>query len=114
MDAPCSGLGTVHRRPEILLRVTPADVEALARTQATILARVAPLVRPGGTLVYAVCSPLEEEGAAIADAFEAAHPGFTRAPIDEAPLRSDADGVLRLGPWLDGCDAYQAVRWTRG
>lgn len=109
VDAPCSGLGTIHRRPEILLRVRPADVEALARTQAAILRRVLPLLRPGGQLVYAVCSPLEAEGAAVA--------ATVSLPVDPpkgpAAPAVDADGAVRLGPWVDGCDGYQIFRWRR-
>jgi 16S rRNA (cytosine967-C5)-methyltransferase len=61
VDAPCSGTGTIRRRPEILLRRSAADLAELASLQRTILTRTAPLVRPGGTLLYAVCSILREE-----------------------------------------------------
>lgn len=97
IDAPCTGLGTLHRRPEILLRLTPEDVGKMALLQKTILERVAPLLKPGGTLVYAVCSLARKE-----------------CPADElrrlGELQSlegmDPDGILRLGPWR-GCDGYQ-------
>lgn len=105
VDAPCSGLGTVHRRPEILLRLSERDLPALAKTQRAILQNAAKLVRPGGTLVYAVCSFAASEG-----------PGAARAidwPLDPLP-GSDDDGWLRLGPWRDvPTDAYQVVRWRR-
>ncbi len=124
VDAPCSGLGTVHRRPEILLRLGPDDVAALARMQAAILRTAATLVRPGGRLVYAVCSPLVEEGAGVRDACAPAlsalglhdWPFPARLPGARRDLRADPDGTLRLGPWLadgEGCDGYQLFRWRR-
>ncbi|MBX3250931.1 MAG: class I SAM-dependent methyltransferase, partial [Myxococcales bacterium] len=121
VDAPCSGLGTLRRRPEILLRVDPTHVAALAATQLAILRRVAPLVRPGGALVSAVCSPLAAESAEVAEAFEAHTPAFARQPLElgrvvgahDGELSTLPDGSLALGPWLDGCDAYRVIAWTR-
>ncbi|MCB9613990.1 MAG: Sun protein [Sandaracinus sp.] len=114
VDAPCSGLGTVHRRPEMLLRLQPEDVDALATTQRAILDRVASLVRPGGVLVYAVCSPLDAEGAAVARSFDAAHPTWRREPLRFGEETADAStGVLRIGPWVDGSDGYQITSWRR-
>jgi len=127
VDAPCTGLGTVHRRPEILGRLTPDAPARLAAVQREILGRAASLVRPGGLLVYAVCSPTYEEGTGVVEAFEgsAAGGGFTRlAGSGEDALGSfpgmptpDADGIHRLGPWSvpedTGPDAYQVARWRR-
>ncbi len=114
VDAPCSGLGTVHRRPELLLRLRPEDLIGLARTQRAILERVVPLVRPGGTLVFAVCSPLDAEGASITRALSAAHPELEPKALRVGDEESEpSSGVLRLGPWLDGCDGYQVAAWTR-
>ena len=121
VDAPCTGLGTVHRRPELLLRLQPDDPARLASLQRSILRNAASLVRPGGLLAYAVCSPTREEGQDVADAFSAEHPGFQRvreAPCEQLPA-PDATGVLQIGPWLvaEGAstapDAYQLVMWRR-
>lgn len=114
VDAPCTGLGTLGRRPELPWRLTPADIDTVTETQRAILAQAATLVRPGGLLQLVVCSPLRAEGPAIGEAFEAAAEGFERAPADGA----DSDGVLRLGPWTTGdddhpTDAYQILRWRR-
>ncbi len=119
VDAPCSGLGTLHRRPELLLRVHAEDPARLAGVQRSILDHALALLRPGGTLVFAVCSPTREEGVEVARSFEAAHPELERPPPPwPLPIAADADGVLRLGPWMegdcDGMDAYQVARWTRG
>lgn len=119
VDAPCTGLGTVHRRPEILLRVGAEDPARLADLQVQILQNAAALVRPGGTLVYAVCSPTVEEGAGVVARLSERIPMLR--PHPEAPpvagAAPDADGMLRLGPWSDpsghGPDAYQVFRWQR-
>ncbi|HEX4351779.1 MAG TPA: transcription antitermination factor NusB [Polyangiales bacterium] len=121
VDAPCTGLGTVHRRPELLLRLTAADAERMGSVQTGILARAAGLVRPGGVLGYAVCSPTEAEGRAVADRFEASQPTFERLHEALSPQgpKPDADGIARIGPWLvpersPSCpDAYQLVLWRR-
>jgi 16S rRNA (cytosine967-C5)-methyltransferase len=119
VDAPCTGLGTVHRRPEILLRVGPHDPARLAALQTRILSNAAALVRPGGTLVYAVCSPTREEGAGVVAATSAAHAQLQPSPesLVLPGVPTDADGILRIGPWNDagghGPDAYQVFSWRR-
>ncbi len=119
VDAPCTGLGTVHRRPEILLRVGPDDPARLAVLQTRILANAARLVRPGGTLVYAVCSPTAEEGAGVVAEVGAALPWMRPHPeaLALSTVAPDADGLLRIGPWDDagghGPDAYQVHAWQR-
>lgn len=109
VDAPCTGLGTWWRRPELLARITEADPARLASLARAILEGAGKLVRPGGTLVFSVCSPTLEEGPGVTRDL----PGFRPLPFEgELGLRSDADGVLRLGPWL-GTDAYQIARFVR-
>jgi len=96
VDAPCTGLGTVHRRPELALRLTPDDPARLAELQRALIANAARLVRPGGVLVAATCSPTHEEGPALADAIEG-------EPEVEA-----------IGPWLgEELDAYHVLTWRR-
>lgn len=118
VDAPCTGLGTVHRRPELLLRLQETDPARLARMQLAILQRASGLVRPGGTLAYAVCSPTAAEGPGIVAAFEAAERAFQRIAPANLPA-PDPDGVVRIGPWLApenavACpDAYQIALWRR-
>ena len=110
VDAPCSGLGTLHRRPELLLRLTPATLKELAAQQLSILQNAARLVRPGGVLLYAVCSPSRREGIEVATAFETSNSEMRPLP----PPGADSDGILRLGPWDSvPTDAYQVVRWRR-
>jgi 16S rRNA (cytosine967-C5)-methyltransferase len=117
VDAPCTGLGTLRRRPEILLRLRPEDPARMAALQLRILRCAAGLLKPGGVLVFAVCSGTLEEGRGIAEAFEARVPNLRRL-VDDVPevsVSCDEDGVFRIGPWLSregGCpDVYQVVRW---
>jgi 16S rRNA (cytosine967-C5)-methyltransferase len=114
VDAPCTGLGTIHRRPEILLRVGPDDPARMGALQRAIAARVARLVRPGGLLVYAVCSPTRAEGAEVVSALLRDVPSLELLHEPVGPVRCDDDGMLRIGPWDDphrGCDAFQAARF---
>jgi 16S rRNA (cytosine967-C5)-methyltransferase len=104
VDAPCSGSGTWRRHPEGAWRLVPASVTRLAALQLEIVTRAARLVRPGGRLAYATCSVLDEENAAVADAFLAAHPDFAPLPIAQAartPNLTDA-ARERLSQIADG------------
>lgn len=118
VDAPCSGLGTVLRRPELLLRITPDDPLRFQRLQAQIVRTARALVRDGGQLFVAVCSPLKEEGAELAAKVLADNPELRPEPADvpRLGLRADPDGVLRIGPWLGRGesfpDAYQVLRFV--
>jgi 16S rRNA (cytosine967-C5)-methyltransferase len=117
VDAPCTGLGTLRRRPEILLRIQPEDARRMAETQRRMLERVSGLVRPGGTLLYAVCSPLSDEGPRVAQLADL--PGFGLRAGCASRLKSlsfDPDGRLELAPWVSGAgpwaDAYQVYMWV--
>jgi 16S rRNA (cytosine967-C5)-methyltransferase len=96
LDAPCSGLGVLRRHPEAKWRRRPADVAELAALQARLLGGLAPLVRPGGVLVYAVCTFTAEEGPAQLAHFLAAHPEFAAdgEPLVTWPHRDDADAFF--------------------
>lgn len=106
LDAPCSGTGTLRGHPEIKLRLTADDLDALARTQAAMLATAAGLVAPGGTLLYAVCALTTAEGPAVVDAFLAAHDDFVEAPVTlELPeVAARGAGIFVLP--VDGLDGF--------
>jgi 16S rRNA (cytosine967-C5)-methyltransferase len=104
VDAPCSGTGTWRRNPEARWRLTPARLERLRATQAHVLTFGAPLVKPGGRLVYAVCSLLEEEGPAQVEAFLAANSGWER--LDPLVAGRPAGPGRRLTPGHDGTDGF--------
>jgi 16S rRNA (cytosine967-C5)-methyltransferase len=109
VDAPCSGMGVLRRRPEIALRREPIDLPKLARTQTAIAVRAAGHVRPGGTLVYVVCSVLREEGEDVIDALLRLRPELAPEPFDAPVARAAATGdgaAFRLLPHVHGTDGY--------
>ena len=83
VDAPCSGLGTLRRNPDLKWRQSPQAVAELTAKQTAILESAARLVKPGGRLVYATCSVLPEENEAIVAAFLAANPAFAPVSAEE-------------------------------
>src|SRR6185436_20666848 len=83
VDAPCSGFGTLRRNPDLKWRLGEQAVRELTAKQARILASAARLVKPGGRLVYATCSILQEENEAIADAFLASRAEFELLPCKD-------------------------------
>jgi len=112
VDAPCSGTGTWRRNPESRWRLTPSEVTRLAALQARLLALAATLVRPGGRLVYVVCSLLDAEGADQVDAFLRANPGFRAVALALGAGRPHGAG-LRLNPQIDECDGFFVARLER-
>jgi 16S rRNA (cytosine967-C5)-methyltransferase len=84
VDAPCTGLGTLRRNPDLKWKQTPTDVEELSAKQLRILTGAARLPKPGGRLVYATCSLLPEENRCVVDAFLDEHPDFHRISAQEA------------------------------
>jgi 16S rRNA (cytosine967-C5)-methyltransferase len=120
LDAPCSATGTFRRHPDVLWNARPGDIVALAQVQARLLASAARRVRPGGRLVYSVCSLEPEEGEAQARAFLTAQPNFVLDPIAAgeggAPSESLAsDGWLRVLPThaKGGLDGFFIARFRR-
>ncbi|MDK9714057.1 MAG: RsmB/NOP family class I SAM-dependent RNA methyltransferase [Sulfuritalea sp.] len=113
VDAPCSGLGTLRRNPDLKWRQSPQSVDELSAKQAAILAAAAKLLRPGGRLVYATCSILAEENEAIVDAFLAAHADFHRLSAQEILAAQgiviDCGEDMRLSPQQHGTDAFYAA-----
>ncbi|HWL84653.1 MAG TPA: 16S rRNA (cytosine(967)-C(5))-methyltransferase RsmB [Polyangiaceae bacterium] len=120
VDAPCSGTGTLGRRPDLYLRRTAEDLGRLSALQLAILLRAADRVEVGGRLLYAVCSVLREEGEEVIERFLAARPELELAPFDGEPAaglatraqekraaREKRDGcTLRLLPHVHGTDGY--------
>ncbi len=113
VDAPCTGFGTLRRNPDLKWRQPESAVAELAAKQAMILSAAAPLVKPGGRLVYATCSVLPDENEAIVAAFLAEHPEFAQgnaaAELARADIALDTGPSLRLFPHLHGCDGFFAA-----
>jgi 16S rRNA (cytosine967-C5)-methyltransferase len=120
LDAPCSGLGTIRRDPDIRWRRTEADLAPLAAAQREMLDSLAKAVRPGGRVVYSTCSSEPDENEAVVAAFLETHPEFARfvSPVfDTSPrLREllDEQGALRTLPFRDRLEAFYAVSLKAG
>jgi 16S rRNA (cytosine967-C5)-methyltransferase len=122
VDAPCSGLGTLRRNPDLKWRQSPEAVAELAQRQRAILDSAARLLRPGGRLVYATCSLLRAENEDVAEAFTQAQRGSFE-PLSAAAALAEArvdgagelaeDGCLRLWPHRHGTDGFFAAVWLR-
>lgn len=109
VDAPCSGTGTWRRNPEARWRLDAARLARFVATQRQVLATGAALVRPGGSLVYIVCSLLDAEGAGQVASFLCDHPGWRAEPPDLPAGRPHGQGV-RLDPARDGTDGFFVAR----
>jgi 16S rRNA (cytosine967-C5)-methyltransferase len=112
VDAPCSGTGTWRRNPEARWRLTPDRIARLVRVQSEVMTVAAALVKPGGTLVYIVCSLLDEEGAGQVSAFLAANAGWTIDTLALPAGRPHGPGV-RLTPAHDATDGFFVARLRR-
>ena len=115
LDAPCTGTGTLRRRPDARWRVGPERLRALTSLQAELLDGCAGAVRPGGTLVYATCSLETEENEEQVEAFLERRPDFERLPAPSSVRDDlvDGRGDLRILPWRHGTDGAYAVRLRR-
>ena len=126
VDAPCTGLGTLRRNPDLKWRQSPKAVEELVAKQTAILGSAARLVKTGGRLVYATCSVLPQENEAIAEAFSVAHPDFEPLDAGEVLAQLKVEGAaalcsggesglryLRLWPHVHHTDGFFAAVWVR-
>ncbi len=113
LDAPCSGLGTIGRHPDIRWRCGPGEPERQARRQRMLIQSLARLVKPGGRLVYATCSSEPEENEEVVEWFLAAHPDFGTAKLP-GWVSPFADGpFVRTRPEDHGGDAFFGAALTR-
>lgn len=121
VDAPCSGLGTLRRNPDLKWRQTPQSVAELTAKQAAILTAAAALLKPGGRLVYATCSLLDAENEAVVSAFLEKHPAFVSLSAEDVLRRQgidmacakDGDERFRLLPHRHGTDGFYAAVMER-
>jgi 16S rRNA (cytosine967-C5)-methyltransferase len=113
VDAPCSGLGTLRRNPDLKWRQTERDISELTAKQTAILDRAARLVKDGGRLVYATCSLLADENEHIAEAFLANHPDFSLVSasqiLEQQHIPLDTGHYLKLFPHIHQTDGFFAA-----
>jgi 16S rRNA (cytosine967-C5)-methyltransferase len=117
VDAPCSGLGTLRRNPDLKWRQSPQAIDELAVKQRAILSAAATLLKPGGRLVYATCSVLARENREVVEQFLADHPDFRtvscRQALDESHIALDSADFLELRPQSHETDAFFAAVMQR-
>ncbi|MFD1432967.1 16S rRNA (cytosine(967)-C(5))-methyltransferase RsmB [Lacticaseibacillus yichunensis] len=115
VDAPCSGLGLMRRKPEIRYAKQPSDLEALPAIQLAILKSVAPLLKRGGRLTYSTCTIVNEENQDVVAAFLAASPDFEQVAVPGAEALIHAHGApaLQLFPDDYGTDGFFIASFVR-
>ncbi|HEX9296432.1 MAG TPA: RsmB/NOP family class I SAM-dependent RNA methyltransferase, partial [Polyangiaceae bacterium] len=108
VDAPCSGTGTIRRRPDLATRWQASSLSAFQALQVAMLVAASERAREGGAILYAVCSVLREEGEDVVERAVARAPWLSRAPFPAEPARSLAGEAttLRLTPHEHGTDGY--------
>jgi 16S rRNA (cytosine967-C5)-methyltransferase len=114
VDAPCSGLGTLRRNPEARWRLTPKSIDGFPAQQLSLMVTYAPLVAPGGRLVYATCTVLRQENESVVERFLAERPDFVLMPIKEIwgkerALRLGDGTYLKVYPHSHGTDGFFAA-----
>jgi 16S rRNA (cytosine967-C5)-methyltransferase len=118
VDAPCSGLGTLRRNPDMKWRQMPEDIAELTGKQASLLAAAAKLVKPGGRIVYATCSILDEENKAIAEGFLSSHSQFRLVPaidvLRKERIELEMLEYFEVWPHIHGTDGFFAAVFERG
>ena len=112
VDAPCSGLGIIRKKPDIRYK-KPDDLFTLPVIQRAILDNAARYVRPGGTLVYSTCTVLPEENEGVADSFLAEHPDFCRGPFSLPQPVGETEGQVTLWPHRHGTDGFYICAMRR-
>jgi 16S rRNA (cytosine967-C5)-methyltransferase len=115
LDAPCTGTGTMREHPEIRWRLAADDFRRMAEVQRAMLENAAVLVRPGGVIVYAVCSLAPQEGQGVVSGFLAEHPEFAieRPPATQFAPWLQSDGTMATSPERGGLDGFFAARMHR-
>ena len=111
VDAPCSGLGVLRRKPDARWNKSLEEIRALPPLQLAILSSAAEALRPGGVLVYSTCTILQEENEAVVKAFLETHPAFSLEQTGAfLPGKKREEQMVRLLPTVDGTDGFFIAR----
>lgn len=114
VDAPCSGVGTWQRNPHARWTTTPKDVAELAAVQARLLNHVTGSLKPGGRLIYAVCTLTRSETAAVVDAYTKDHPEMETVPVfGAAPVPAGTSGLQVIWPHQHRSNGMAVAVWRR-
>ena len=113
VDAPCSGLGVLRRKPDSRWRKTESMLKDLPKLQSAILSSAAACVKPGGVLVYSTCTTEPEENDEVVKAFMATHTDYTLEPTGQFLPDKRAGDMVQLWPHRDGVDGFFIARMTR-
>ncbi|MBU6468079.1 MAG: RsmB/NOP family class I SAM-dependent RNA methyltransferase [Betaproteobacteria bacterium] len=113
VDAPCSGLGTLRRNPDLKYRQSPQGIEELVAKQRAILDSAAQCVKPGGMLMYATCSILPEENEEQVSWFSEKHPDFELTEVNLEDVGMTKGPYLKCFPYQHGTDGFFAAMWQR-
>lgn len=106
-DVPCSGIGVINSKPDVLLNRSESDIASLHVTQSAILETSAQYVKKGGRLAYSTCTVLYEENRRVVERFLAKHPEF------ELDKTGENSGIVEFFPHIDGCDGFFVARMRR-
>ena len=122
-DVPCSGLGLLHRKPDIRLSMTYEKMQSLMKVQESILENSCRRVKPGGYLIYSTCTINPDENENRIDAFLAAHPDFECVSFDEnlpekllsnpRLLKQSKEGKMTILPDEEGLDGFFIAKMRR-
>ncbi|GAC1438081.1 MAG: 16S rRNA (cytosine(967)-C(5))-methyltransferase [Solirubrobacteraceae bacterium] len=114
LDPPCTGLGTLHSRPDLRWRVTPESMRALVEEQGQLLSAAAAMLEPGGILVYSTCTVSARENERQIDRLQDEHPDFTACDLrGRFPTWTGADEYVRALPNIQGSDGFFIAAMTR-
>jgi 16S rRNA (cytosine967-C5)-methyltransferase len=114
LDAPCSGLGTLHRRADARWRQTPDNIQTLSKLQSELLEKVAQWVKPGGCLVYATCTLHPQENEAVIQSFLTEHPSWKiEQPAEQFSTWKQPEGWIKVWPQRDNMDGFFMVKLSQ-
>lgn len=112
-DVPCSGVGVIKNKPDVMLNRKEEDVASLAELQYKIISTAGRYVKPGGTLCYSTCTVFKEENADVANKFLAENSEFEKVTAGCEKAKADDDGYVRLYPQINGCDGFFVAKFRR-